>query len=131
MPILGVIGACMIWQIPAYADEAPLTSDVPVVREDTDSYLSPHWIQHQPRACYPLYPEDALQTGMQGTVSFWLQVDEAGKVTSVRLAQSSGHHVLDQATLKAFSNCIFSPARDYGQPVSAWTKLDYVWKSGQ
>ncbi len=126
---MGVMAVCILWQVPSYADEAvQVTSDVPVMREDSGTYQRPHWIHPQQQACYPRYPAEAQQAGMQGKVSFWLHVDETGKVQSVRLAQSSGHHVLDQATLTAFPNCLFSPALDHGQPVSAWTKLDYVWK---
>lgn len=47
------------------------------------------------------YPREAIKQGIEGRVVLQLTMDEAGKVTAIDVASSSGHAVLDSAALKA------------------------------
>jgi TonB family protein len=46
----------------------------------------------------PPYPEESLENGEQGRVVLLIEVDESGKITSVRVKSSSGYSRLDAAT---------------------------------
>jgi periplasmic protein TonB len=48
----------------------------------------------------PEYPELALRMEQQGTVTLLVTVDDAGKVVSAEIKESSGSPILDEAALK-------------------------------
>ncbi len=48
----------------------------------------------------PDYPSLALRSRYQGTVTIEILVDEAGKITSVKIQKTSGFGILDDAALK-------------------------------
>ena len=48
-----------------------------------------------------LYPAEAIARGLEGETTLLLVLDGNGRVTSVTIAHSSGHAVLDQAALDA------------------------------
>lgn len=67
----------------------------------------------------PKYPSSARRAGHEGTVTLSFTVGSSGKVTSVRVAKSSGHSSLDNAALSAIRRWRFKPARNgLGQAVS-------------
>jgi protein TonB len=67
----------------------------------------------------PKYPSAARRAGQQGTVTLSFTVGSSGKVTSVRVAKSSGHALLDNAALSAIRRWRFKPARNaLGEGVS-------------
>ena len=67
----------------------------------------------------PKYPTAARRAGQQGTVTLSFTVGTSGKVTSVRIAKSSGHSLLDNAALAAIRRWRFKPARNaLGEAVS-------------
>ncbi len=45
----------------------------------------------------PRYPESARRMGKQGTVTLAIDVDPGGAIVAVRIRESSGHRVLDEA----------------------------------
>jgi protein TonB len=47
------------------------------------------------------YPEAAIAAGIQGEVHLLLTLDENGAVKDARIADSSGHAILDQAAIRA------------------------------
>lgn len=49
----------------------------------------------------PAYPEEALESGVEGSPSVSLEYDENGNVVGTVLEQSSGNAALDQAALEA------------------------------
>ncbi|GBG01730.1 hypothetical protein AZSI13_10570 [Azospira sp. I13] len=49
----------------------------------------------------PLYPQEAIDLGLQGEVLLLLFLDGAGNVLAARVERSSGHALLDQAAAKA------------------------------
>jgi protein TonB len=66
----------------------------------------------------PPYPEMARALGQQGTVGLLIQVSAEGRVTEVRVAQSSGFPTLDQAARRAAEQWRFRPAQQDGRPVA-------------
>lgn len=50
------------------------------------------------------YPESARKEQKQGGVSVWFTITSNGRVTSVSIAESSGHDLLDSAALSAIKN---------------------------
>jgi len=63
----------------------------------------------------PRYPRQAVRLGWQGSVRLRISVDAGGAVSELRLLQSSGHGVLDQAAMEAFRRWVFEP-RKPGEP---------------
>jgi protein TonB len=76
----------------------------------------------------PDYPANAARNGDSGTVTLALLVGADGKVTSSRIAKSSGHRELDKAAVNALSLCKFQPAMNNGVPEAGWAQIAYVWK---
>ncbi len=65
----------------------------------------------------PPYPEIARRRGYEGTVVLEVRVKTDGKVGGVRLAETSGYELLDQAALQAVPAWQFIPAARGDQPV--------------
>lgn len=78
----------------------------------------------------PMYPESDLREGHQGTVALGFKVGQDGKVTASNVQHSSGFAGLDEAARLALEKCSFKPALKDGQPVEAWTVVQYVWTTG-
>jgi periplasmic protein TonB len=71
-----------------------------------------------PQACpQPVYPLPAQRRGMQGVVTLLVAVDAKGRVTQVRLLESSGHGILDRAAQDAVAQWVFQPATEGGEAV--------------
>jgi TonB family protein len=79
------------------------------------SYVRPRQL-NSPR---PVYPEQALGRGVQGTVKSGVLVDEQGRVSQVFLFSGLGYG-LDAAAVKAARAVRFSPATKGGKPVTFW-----------
>ena len=68
----------------------------------------------------PSYPMVARRMGWQGRVVLNVEVLANGLPGQVKLQQSSGHDVLDNAAIKAVSGWRFVAARQNGQAVAKW-----------
>jgi len=68
----------------------------------------------------PAYPMLARRMGWQGKVIVSVEVLSTGVAGQIKLQQSSGHEVLDDAALKAVRAWRFSAARQAGQLVNKW-----------
>ena len=73
----------------------------------------------------PAYPTMARRLGQQGTVTLEVIVTVDGTAKSVRVLESSGFELLDQAALTAISKWRFVPAKRGDQPVEQ--KLSTRW----
>jgi len=62
----------------------------------------------------PRYPSKARRLGLEGRVVLRVVVDADGNATSVDVAHSSGHAILDRAARKAVKRWRFQPARQRG-----------------
>lgn len=68
----------------------------------------------------PSYPLLARRMGLQGKVVLNVEVLAAGGCGEVRVHQSSGHALLDNAALQAVKTWRFTPARQAGHSVDKW-----------
>jgi protein TonB len=66
----------------------------------------------------PIYPEMSRRRGQEGTVMLELRVDANGRVTEVRVVESSGFSALDAAALETLREWRFRPAQRAGLPVA-------------
>jgi len=71
----------------------------------------------------PVYPRIARRRGYQGTVLLDVRVTADGRAAEVKLAQSSGHPVLDQSALTAVQDWRFEPARRGSRPIETWVQV--------
>jgi periplasmic protein TonB len=77
----------------------------------------------------PEYPPIAIRKHLEGVTGLDVCVDRQGRVTSVRLASSSGHDVLDNAALKWVHGMRFAPGTIDGQPAAlCGARVLYEWK---
>lgn len=78
------------------------------------------------------YPVEALRNGIEGVVSFRLQVGADGRVTGCTITGSSGSELLDSTTCRLLSaRARFSPARNRkGRPVADSVVARIVWRIG-
>ena len=76
------------------------------------------------------YPPAALRDEAEGRTSASLSIDAHGRVTRCRIAQSSGHEILDSRVCQlALIRMRFSPALDAsGKPVAVQAVLPVVWE---
>lgn len=65
----------------------------------------------------PAYPEAARRRGQTGWVKLRLMIDEYGKVMEAEVVEASPVGVFDAATLQAFEQARFEPAKRQGRPV--------------
>lgn len=68
----------------------------------------------------PAYPMVARRMGWQGRVVLNVEVLASGLPGQIRLHQSSGHDVLDNAAMQAVRGWRFVAARQGGQMVTKW-----------
>lgn len=94
-------------RMPSFFPEAVLREAVPIYKENPA----------------PTYPQVARRRGMQGSVFLDVLVSPHGRVKDLRVAQSSGHDVLDQAAVMAVRAWTFEPARRGDEAVEMWVKV--------
>ena len=81
------------------------------------------------RACQlPKYPASAIRMEAQGVVDLEFLIDLDGRVADSRIANSSGHDLLDRAARDALSLCRFTPGTVDGKPERSWAHLRYRWQ---
>ncbi len=107
---------------PAPAPPAPAPTAVAPVMQLTNA-----------SACKPEYPAAALRAEAQGTTTIRFTIDANGKVASAEVIKRSGpsreHRLLDNTAVNSLSGCTFRAGRDAaGQPITAATTVEYVWK---
>lgn len=76
------------------------------------------------------YPAEAIKKGLQGSVTFEVDVDAEGRPTSCRITKSSGQPILDETTCAIIrTRAHFKPATDsHGKPVIGRYSTSTVWK---
>lgn len=70
----------------------------------------------------PVYPEAAIQLGIEGTVWLKLVVEKDGTVSSVEITKGV-NPLLDRAALEAAYGLVFSPAMSRDIPVRAFVNI--------
>lgn len=71
----------------------------------------------------PRYPEISRRLGEEGVVLLFVIVNREGYVVEVRVDQSSGHSLLDEAAVKAVKRWKFEPARLGPLPVESKVRI--------
>lgn len=75
------------------------------------------------RVISEVYPATLRDAGIGGVVVVWFLIDEEGRVTDARVAQSSGYAQLDAAALQASDQFVFSPAILNDRVVPVWVQF--------
>jgi len=114
-----------LYLAPLPAEEAMKQEVQPVQQDATPP--SPVVLDAEPdyRADYlnnprPPYPMVARRMGYHGKVVLNVEVLAEGRAGEVKLHQSCGYDILDNAALQTVKTWRFSPARRFGQPVTQW-----------
>ncbi len=112
----------VIAEVTHVAPVAPPPKPVPAIRSGAG--LDPN------QTCTPPeYPEQAEDMEQTGTTVMQFLIGPDGEVISSRVAVSSGHESLDDAAIRALSECKFKPAIGAdGKPQEAWTSIRYLWQ---
>lgn len=120
------------------ADAEPHAASAPTAIEPPPAHAAPSPVEapiESPRfdAAYlnnpkPKYPRLLEQRGIGGRVLVRAEVLPDGRCGQVRLIQSSGFKLFDDAALAAVKDWRFVPARRGGQAVSAWVDVPIIFK---
>jgi protein TonB len=102
------VGAVMV-ENAARVDQAHAAVQVSVPRYDINPPIA--------------YPPLARRRNFEGTVLLDVRVSVDGRAVEVRLAQSSGHSVLDRSALLAVKGWRFEPAYRDAQPIETWVEV--------
>lgn len=95
------------------APEVIVQEDGPSEQKDAVQSSVPLYHLNPP----PRYPRTARRRNLQGTVLLDVKVTVEGLAAEVRIAESSGHAVLDRSAVKAVKSWRFSPARRGQTPI--------------
>jgi TonB family protein len=77
----------------------------------------------------PEYPAAAIRGHKEGTTGLDVCVDARGRATSVSLANSSGHQILDEAAIRWVRGVRFAPGTLDGQAAAmCGARVLYEWK---
>jgi len=71
----------------------------------------------------PDYPPLARRRGLEGAVQLAVLVNSRGGVNQVRLAETSGHDLLDRAAVAAVENWLFQPGKRGEQTIDMWVRV--------
>ncbi len=74
------------------------------------------------------YPRWALRQGWEGRVSIAIEVRKDGTVGRMKVMQSSGHQILDNAAVKAVHSWKFHPTMKNGQPIVDCVQIPVTFK---
>ena len=71
----------------------------------------------------PVYPHLARERGEEGTVVLDVEVLPSGRCGALRVLESSGHILLDEAAVRAIQGWRFKPAARRGGPVAVRVEI--------
>lgn len=76
----------------------------------------------------PEYPVLARRRGFEGSLVLMFEIRDDGTCGEIRVLESSGHEILDEAAVGAVRKWRFQPAMRNGRPVPTWQKLRVTFK---
>lgn len=76
----------------------------------------------------PEYPELARRRGYEGSLLLDFEVRADGTCGEVRVLESSGHDVLDEAAVRAVRQWRFRPATRWGRPIASRQRLRVTFR---
>ena len=133
--VIGIVAAFVLWLLNACSANRPVKDiAVSTIENIADSCLVGDTVQRpgsdefvedgqMPEMIYyqePVYPRQAKQAGLEGTVWVKALVGQHGDVVDAIIYKSSGTPSLEEAALAAAPKCRFNPAMRYGQPICVW-----------
>jgi TonB family protein len=68
------------------------------------------------------YPQDLPEEAGESLVVLWLFVDVAGRVTHIRLRESSGYDPLDLLAQEVAPTMAYRPALHLDEPIGVWVQ---------
>lgn len=83
------------------------------------------------RSPKPAYPEWARLRGWEGTTLLLVEVRADGTVGSVEIRQTSGHRLLDEASVETVRTWKFNPARRDDVAVATWVEIPIRYQLNQ
>lgn len=89
------------------------------IPEPAPQLAHPLYLENQP----PGYPPLARKQRYQGTTELAVLVTKDGTADDLRLQNSSGHPVLDQAAMAAVRHWKFAPGRQGTDPIAMWVTV--------
>lgn len=82
----------------------------------------------RPPACdKPEWPAEARRYGLEGTTTLKFRIDPQGRPVEPSVARSSNWEILDQASIKSLTSCVF-PAETVERVQGKTVPLQFVWK---
>ena len=100
------------------------TNMIPSVEMQGAQYEEVDYASNPP----PIYPRPAVLRNIQGKVLISVNVSERGESLEVKIEQSSGHAILDQAAVEAVQRWRFSPARLGKMAIRSQVKIPIHFK---
>ncbi len=76
----------------------------------------------------PLYPEEAKEKKLEGTVYIKALIDKSGTVVDAKVSKTCGTELLDKAALAAAHKCKYKPAVQKGRPIAVWVTYKVEFK---
>ena len=71
----------------------------------------------------PRYPRRAIELGQQGIVTLHAKIMPNGEPDKLKIAESSGHRLLDKAALSAVKKWEFEPTLRNGNAITSWVSV--------
>ncbi|HAD87376.1 MAG TPA: hypothetical protein DCG48_08445 [Rhodospirillaceae bacterium] len=108
---------------PAEADPTPPTEVAAVTPDEGRQTATVIHDANYRRRTPPLYPRRALEMGQQGQVLLHAEILPNGRPRALKIAESSGHRLLDVAALAAVRDWRFEPSNIDGAAVTSWVRV--------
>jgi len=91
----------------------------------SNKYVAPRLIKD---SLVFIYPSEARERRIEGTVVLKVLIDEEGHVTQSEINRSSGYDVLDETALRVAETAKFKPAKIEGRESSVWITWPLVFE---
>jgi TonB family protein len=69
------------------------------------------------------YPLELWDQDIEGQMLLRVRVNDLGRVDSVVMVESSGHHAFDSAAIAGARDLRFTPARKNGKRIEVWAQV--------
>jgi len=109
--------------VPEEPDPAPQTFIAPEQRGVLTDVL-PQYLRNPA----PVYPRLARERGEEGTVVLDVEVLPSGRCGTLRVLESSGHALLDEAAARAVRQWQFKPATRWGRAIAVWVEIPVTFR---
>lgn len=131
--------AAMLACIPALGFTMPALAQTPAAASKPAFFVAwkdnPPGLTARPKLSgrtLPRYPEASIRAREEGVTELIVCVNIDGRLSDIRLTESSGHARLDEATLAWAAAATYSPATFQGEPMAVCNyPIAYEWRINQ